>query len=174
MRRSIVLLPAVLALLAWTGLSGPMTSAAAIPSAPTGKDPYLKPVILDPHGRTIRLADFRGKVRVFEIWASWCGPCRMEIPQLNAIYERYRSRGLVVVGLSVDDRSSDVLRFVEEVPIRYPHGMMNPEAASVFGMGGGEMAIPLTFVVDRTGKLRRRFIGLMSPDLLEREIAAIL
>jgi cytochrome c biogenesis protein CcmG, thiol:disulfide interchange protein DsbE len=146
--------------------------AAGAPS-PTG-DPFLKPVIQDPHGRVIRLAEYKGKVRVFDVWASWCGPCRMEIPQLNTIYERYRARGLVVVGVSVDDSPADVLEFIRQVPIHYPQGMMNPEVASLLRLGEGGMAIPITLVVDRTGKLRKRFVGLMRPDFLEREIAALL
>ena len=170
----------VVAALGALGITGCLRGEAAIdgvvvagPSSATG-DPFLKPVIQDPHGRVIRLSEYKGKVRVFDVWASWCGPCRMEIPQLNSIYERYRDRGLVVVGVSVDDRPADVLDFIREVPIHYPHGMMNPEVASLLRLGGGEMAIPITLVVDRTGKVRKRFVGLMRPDFLEREIAALL
>ena len=139
-----------------------------------GQDRYLRPTLRDPQGRSIRLSEFKGKVRVFDIWASWCGPCRMEIPALNQIYERYRGQGLVVVGVSMDDVPADVVNFVREIPIHYPHGMMNPEMAEVLGIGEGQMSIPITLLVDRTGKLRRRFIGLVSPDLLEREIARLL
>jgi cytochrome c biogenesis protein CcmG, thiol:disulfide interchange protein DsbE len=166
--------------LAAAGLPGCLRQEAAVPEvrvagpASAPGDPFLKPVIQDPHGRVIRLSEYKGKVRVFDVWASWCGPCRMEIPQLNAIYERYRDRGLVVVGVSVDDRPADVLDFLKEVPIHYPQGMLNPEVAALLRLGEGQMAIPITLVVDRTGKLRKRFVGLMRPDFLEREIAGLL
>ncbi len=148
-----------------------MTIAA--PGAVPASDPYLRPVLLDPQGRAIRLADFKGKVRIFDVWATWCGPCRMGIPQLNTLYERYRDRGLVVVGISVDGDPADVARFVQEVPIHYPHGMMNRDAAALFEARGESMSIPITFVIDRSGKLRRRFIGLVGGGRLEKEISAL-
>ena len=114
--------------------------------------------VQDHLGRTVRLSDFRGKVRVFDVWASWCGPCRMGIPELNALYEHYREKGVVVVGISLDDTPADVARFVEEVPIHYPNGMMNPDLAALLGIGNEAMAIPITYVVDRTGKLRAKFV----------------
>jgi len=138
------------------------------------QDPYLRPILKDPQGRAMKLADFRGKVRVFELWASWCGPCRMEIPMLNRIYDRYRAKGVVIVGISLDDSPADVLQFVQEVPIQYPYGMMTREAAPLFGVGTETMAIPVTFVVDREGKLRNKFVGLTGGQRLERAIAELL
>src|SRR5262249_50842289 len=108
----------VLALaLAWGCGPGVPTrqSDAAIASPPprphAAGDPFLGLVLEDPHGRRIRLADFKERVRVFDIWATWCGPCRATIPQLNVVYEKYRDRGLVVIGVSVDDDASSVLEF---------------------------------------------------------------
>ncbi|PYS95288.1 MAG: hypothetical protein DMF50_09425 [Acidobacteria bacterium] len=92
--------------------------APALP-ARAASDPSLPIVLQDPQGRTIRLADFGGKVRLFDVWATWCGPCRMGIPKLNSLYARYRGRGLVVVGISVDDDPGYVVDFEREIPLRY-------------------------------------------------------
>lgn len=164
----------LLAVAALPAGSGPGAATAAPTARPQAADPYLKLVLDDPQGRRIRLSEFKGKVRVFDIWASWCGPCRMGIPALNTLYERYRDKGVVVVGVSLDDTPADVVRFTQEVPIRYPLGMMNPELAAVLGIGHGEMAIPLTFVVDRGGKLRARFTGLVSAARIESAVAGLL
>jgi thiol-disulfide isomerase/thioredoxin len=151
--------------------AAPPRSPAAPQSPGTEKDPSLGVVLQDPHGRAIRLSSFKGKVRVFDIWATWCGPCRMGIPHLNEIYERYRDRGVVVVGISVDDRPADVLEFQRNLPLRYPNGMINPQLEELFG---ATSEIPVTYVVDRAGKLRRKFIGLVDRTTLEREILGLL
>jgi thiol-disulfide isomerase/thioredoxin len=138
---------------------------------PADRDPYLELVLEDPQGRSIRLADFRGSVRVFDIWATWCAPCRVGIPHLNRIYERYRDRGLVVVGVSVDENPAAVVEFAREVPIRYPSGMMNPQADELLGRAE---ALPTTLLVDRSGRVRRTFFGVVDPETLEAEIQKLL
>ena len=167
-------LAAILAATPRGARSDPVGTAAAAPARAASADAYLKPLLEDPQGRTIRLADFKGKVRVFDVWASWCGPCRMGIPELNALYEHYREKGVVVVGISLDDTPADVARFVEEVPIHYPHGMMNPDLAVLFGIGNEAMAIPITYVVDRTGKLRAKFVGFVGAGRIERVVVGLL
>ncbi|MFQ5877500.1 MAG: TlpA family protein disulfide reductase [Acidobacteriota bacterium] len=136
-----------------------------------GADPYASLVLEDPHGRRIDLAPHRGKVRIFDVWATWCGPCRKIIPQLNALYERYRDRGLVVVGLSVDDQPAMVLQFQRGVPLKYPNGMFNSRAAELLGEPD---AVPTTFLVDREGRVRRKFVGLVDRRTLERAVQDLL
>ena len=140
------------------------------PAAPK-EDPYSKVVLEDTQGRKIPLARFAGKVRLFDIWASWCGPCRMGIPHLNRLYDHYQDQGLVVIGVSVDDRPADVEAFVKVTPIKYPSGMMNPGLGKVLGE---PESVPTSLLVDRTGRLRRRFVGYVEPELMEREIQKIL
>ena len=95
----------------------------------------------------------------------------MGIPQLNSLYERYRGRGLVVVGVSVDDDPAYVVEFEREIPLRYPNGMTNPDVESLFG----EMsAIPVTFLVDRSGRVRKKFVGLVDEETLEKAIEGLL
>ena len=143
---------------------------AAKPAGPP-EDPYSKVVLEDTQGRAIQLGRYAGKVRLFDIWASWCGPCRMGIPHLNRLFNRYRDRGLVVIGVSVDERPADVEAFVRVTPIKYPSGMMNPGLAKLLG---DTDAVPTSLLVDRTGRLRRRFVGYVEPELMEREIQKFL
>jgi cytochrome c biogenesis protein CcmG/thiol:disulfide interchange protein DsbE len=136
-----------------------------------GSDPFLSIVADDPHGRSLRFADFQGKVRVIDVWATWCGPCRMTIPELNALYERYRARGLVVIGVSVDDQPAAVLEFQRSVPMRYPSVMFNPPVALVIGQPS---SIPTTFVVGRDGAVHKTFIGYVDAATLEEEVRRLL
>jgi thiol-disulfide isomerase/thioredoxin len=145
-------------------------AAAAKPAGPP-EDPYSKVVLEDTQGRAIQMSRYAGKVRLFDIWASWCGPCRMGIPHLNRLYDRYRDRGLVVIGVSVDERPADVEAFVRVTPIKYPSGMMNPGLAKLLGETD---SVPTSLLVDRNGKLRRKFVGYVEPELMEREITKFL
>ena len=160
---------------AWPVLLVTLALAACSRSAPAagggGPDLFLSIVAEDPHGRALRFEDFRGKVRVIDVWASWCGPCRMTIPELNALYERYRGRGLVVVGVSVDDEPAAVLEFQRQVPVRYPIVMFNPHLALVIGQPS---SIPTTFLIDRDGALRKTFVGYVDAATLEAEVLRLL
>ena len=156
--------PALLGLCLVLAACGRRDTAAG---AGDGPDLFLSIVADDPHGRSLRFADFKGKVRVIDVWATWCGPCRMTIPELNALYQRYRDRGLVVIGVSVDDQPAAVLEFQREVPMRYPSVMFNPLLALVVGQPS---SIPTTFVVDRDGAVRKTFIGYVDAATLEAEV----
>jgi len=115
--------------------------------------------------------NFAGKVRVIDLWASWCGPCRMTIPELNTLYDQYREKGLVVVGLSVDDNPADVLDFQRNVPMRYPSGMFNRGLAARIGEPS---SIPTTLLIDRKGVLRKTFVGYVDVGTLEPLVRALL
>ena len=143
----------------------------AAPRRPSGPDPFLSLVAEDPHGRALRFSDFAGQVRIIDVWASWCGPCRMTIPELNVLYERYHGRGLVIIGVSVDDQPSAVLEFQRRVPVRYPTVMFNPPLAATIGQPA---SIPTTFVVDRGGTVVKTFVGYVDAATLEAEILKLL
>jgi thiol-disulfide isomerase/thioredoxin len=134
-------------------------------------DPYAKLSLLDPQGRTIRLSEFKGKVRLIDVWATWCGPCRMIIPHLNSLYGRYRGQGLVVIGVAVDSTPEEVMEFTRTVPLDYPTGMMNRDLTELLGRTS---AIPTSYLVDRNGRLRRKFIGYVEPETIEREVQKFL
>ena len=142
--------------------------SAASTGAPAGRDdPYAKLSLQDPQGRTIRLVDFKGQVRLIDVWATWCGPCRMIIPHLNRLSERYRGQGLVVIGVSVDEDPADVVEFTKNLPFKYPVGMMNREVIKLLG---DPDAVPTSYLIDRGGHLRRKFVGFVDPETIEREV----
>ncbi len=151
------------------------SSAGNGPAAQEGRgareDPYAGMVLQDTQGRAVPLGQFAGKVRLFDIWASWCGPCRMGIPHLNRLYDRFRDRGLVVIGVSVDERPADVEAFTRVIPIKYPSGMMNPQVEKLLG---SPEAVPTSYLVDRKGRLRRKFLGYVEPGIIEREVLKFL
>jgi thiol-disulfide isomerase/thioredoxin len=167
---------AVIATMAPTPAAPPAgPTAAPAPAAPPAavpkSDPYLDLVAEDPHGRPLHFKDFAGKIRIIDLWATWCGPCRMTIPELNALYDRHRGHGVVVIGISVDDDSAAVLEFQAQVPMRYPTAMFNPSIAALFGQPG---AIPTTYLVDRSGKVKRRYVGYVDAATLEADLARLL
>jgi thiol-disulfide isomerase/thioredoxin len=163
-------LGAALAAVLVLGGCGPGAGSSA-PRRSPGHDPFLALVMEDPHGRALHFSDFKGQVRIIDVWASWCGPCRMTIPELNALYGRYHGRGLVIIGVSVDDEPAAVLEFQRRVPVRYPTVMFNPPLALLIGQPS---SIPTTFVVDRGGEVVKTFVGYVDAATLEAEILKLL
>jgi thiol-disulfide isomerase/thioredoxin len=124
------------------------------------RDPVDLPAfdLTDLEGKTTSSADLKGKVVLVNFWATWCGPCRAEIPDLVALQDKYRDH-LVIVGISEDEGSVDtVKRFAAEQKMNYPIVMSNAEIRKVFP---GVMALPTTFVIDREGKMVQKHVGLL-------------
>ena len=111
-------------------------------------------------GKTVELKKLSGKVVVVNFWATWCGPCRVEIPGMLEVYGKYKSKGLEIVGISLDRGGwSVVTPFVEKMKITYPVVLGDGDVADAWG---GIQAIPATFVVDRKGKIVERHVGAVS------------
>jgi len=149
--------------------SGSMTSAAGKPA------PELKLKDLD--GKDVSLADYTGKVVFLNFWATWCGPCRIEIPWLIEMQGRYASRGFTVIGIAMDEEGKSVVApFIEkerfdvggqQLPMSYPILLGNDEASDKFG---GLLGYPTSFLISRDGKIVTRFQGLKSSDELVKAI----
>ena len=126
--------------------------------------PDLRMETLD--GETVSMADQRGKVVLVNFWATWCGPCREEIPYLVRLAERYPDH-LTVIGVSEDHGSSDaVAAFAAQYGVNYPIVMSTPEIKRAFP---GVFALPTSFVVDPEGRMVESHVGLISPVILEQE-----
>jgi thiol-disulfide isomerase/thioredoxin len=130
--------------------------------------PDFKLTALD--GKPITLAALQGKVVLLNFWATWCGPCRAEIPDLVALQERYSGR-LQILGLNVDDEEADIKQYVQETGINYPVAMTSNDVRIQFG---GIPALPTSFVLDTEGRVVQKHVGLWSPAVYETEIRALL
>lgn len=118
-------------------------------------------------GEVLRLSRLKGKVVLLDFWATWCLPCEETIPKLATLHQRYRERGLEVIGISVDDDVRDVPPYVQSHGIRYAVGL-DPEKDVMDAYG--VRSIPTTILVDRGGLLRGRWLG--TGGGLERELEA--
>lgn len=126
----------------------------------------------DLDGKTVRLSDFAGQVRIVDFWATWCPPCRKEIPHFQALHEKYGSRGLTLIGVALDETGADVVRpFVEEQKMTYTSVIGNHEVARQYG---GIDAIPTTFVIDRHGKVFRKYVGYRDYETFEADVKILL
>jgi thiol-disulfide isomerase/thioredoxin len=122
-------------------------------------------------GKPISIAAARGKIILLNFWASWCGPCRAEVPDLVELQERYKDR-LQVIGLVVDDDDMDAIhQFVKDFGINYPVGIAPVELRVQYG---GIPALPTSFVLDTQGRVVQKHVGLRDPALYEIEIRALL
>jgi thiol-disulfide isomerase/thioredoxin len=130
--------------------------------------PDFKLTALD--GKPITLAALQGKVVLLNFWATWCGPCRAEIPDLVALQERYKGR-LQIIGLNVDDEEADIQQYVQETGINYPVAMTSNDVRIQFG---GIPALPTSFLLDTEGRVVQKHVGLWNPAVYETEIRALL
>ena len=112
-------------------------------------------VITTLDGRTFDLAKLRGKVVLVNYWATWCAPCRKEMPKLNAFYRRYRDRGLEIIGISIDFPRDFLKAENAAKAVGYPTALSKAVSEDGFGKPQG---VPITWVVDADGKIRDRFI----------------
>ena len=152
-----------------------LASAALVSGAPI--DPIEAPrwTLTDVNGVEVKSEDLKGKVVVVDFWATWCAPCRVEIPGYIALQKKYESQGLVIVGMSVDAQGPGVVKkFIEQHGINYRIVMANDDVQAAFGGAEGLTAIPTTFIIDRTGKIRDRKVGAEHTDAFEARLVQYL
>jgi thiol-disulfide isomerase/thioredoxin len=146
----------------------PVNANAAAPAPAPAAPPELTDLppavsvtpLKDVNGAPFKLADFFGKVAVVNFWATWCGPCRREIPELVKLHKEFQSRGVEIVGLSTENPEASaekVRKFIQDFQIDYRIGWAPVEVAAPL-MQGHE-AIPQIFVISRDGRILKRFVG---------------
>ncbi len=148
----------------------PAPAGVCSPSAPRAD---LDFTLKDMNGRDVRLEDYKGKVVLLNFWATWCGPCRIEIPWFVDLQEHYRDRGLRVVGISVDDPPAELAPFAHELGINYPI-LVGRDREDVQKAFGPIFAVPITVLIGRDGRVCVKHVGPVSKAQFESEIRALL
>jgi cytochrome c biogenesis protein CcmG/thiol:disulfide interchange protein DsbE len=122
-------------------------------------------------GTTISLEDLRGKPVVINFWASWCPPCRVEAPLLERTWRAYKKRGLIFLGVNIQDRKEDALNYIREFDITYPNG---PDPTGEISIDYGVSGLPVTFFVSSKGEVVRRWVGAIEKSVLISSIEEIM
>jgi peroxiredoxin len=126
----------------------------------------------DANGKTVRLEDYKGKVILLDFFATWCGPCKIEIPWFMEMERKNKDRGFAVLGVSMDDEGWDIVKpFLAELGVNYRVVIGNDSTAQLYG---GVDALPTTFLIDRNGKIASVHIGLASKKVFEDGIEQLL
>lgn len=129
--------------------------------------------IKDVDGNDVPLSSYKGKVVLLNFWATWCGPCKAEIPGFVRLQEKYRDKGLVIVGYSVDDTAEKAKAYAAQYKMNYPIllGEGREEVQDAYGPIWG---IPASFIISKDGKVCRKHMGIAPEAVFEKEVAALL
>lgn len=145
-----------------------LSPAAAPAQGKKAPDLALK----DLRGRTVRLSDFKGKVVLVNFWATWCPPCRAEMPDLIKMQREYGERGLQVIGVTYPPQTArEVRRFIRKLGVNYPVAFGTKETKTLFDQGE---TLPVTIVIDREGNFRELIEGILLPEEFEQKIKPLL
>jgi peroxiredoxin len=126
----------------------------------------------DANGTTVTLADYKGKVVLLNFWATWCGPCKIEIPWFVEFEQQYKDRGFAVLGVAMDEEGWDIVRpYITEKRVNYRILMGTDQVAQLYG---GVESLPTTFMLDREGRIASTHIGLISKGDYKNEITQLL
>ena len=163
---------AVLALACLLQTCTPSRSGAAPVKSAKDRKPAPDFSLKDADGKLVRLSDYRGKVVLLDFWATWCGPCKIEIPWFIDMQRKNKDRGFVVLGVSMDDEGWEAVKpFVAEAGVNYRVVMGNDATAQVYG---GVDALPTTFLIDRTGNIAAVHVGLARKKDIEDGVEQLL
>ena len=123
-------------------------------------------------GRAVRLTDFRGKVVLLNFWATWCPPCRAEIPDLIKYQREYARQGLQVVGVTYPPQTrAEVRKFAKSMRVNYPVALGTRESKALFSQ---DETLPLTVIIDREGTIRGTIAGILLPQEFNEQIKPLL
>lgn len=139
--------------------------------APAAAD--LNFTLKDMHGADVTLSDYAGKVILLDFWATWCAPCRIEIPGFIEMFETYGDRGFVVLGVSVDDSPEALQLYAEELGMNYPV-LVGDGRDDIKEAYGPLVGFPTSYIIDRNGVICHRHTGYAVKDSFVREIEALL
>ena len=152
--------------------SAELESAAEEACSANAKPANLNFTLKDLSGKDVTLSAYKDNVILLDFWATWCAPCKIEIPGFIELYSKYKSRGFVVLGVSMDDSTPDVKPFVQKLKMNCPVliGMGREDIEQAFGLTG----LPTSFIISRDGKICGQHTGFAPKEQFEREIKALL
>jgi cytochrome c biogenesis protein CcmG/thiol:disulfide interchange protein DsbE len=127
--------------------------------------------VKDMNGATVNLADFKGKVILLNFWATWCGPCKVEIPEFIRAYAEHKDKGFVVLGVSIDDTADQLKTFAAKYKVNYPMLLNQDGLEEAYG---SIYAVPVSFFIGRDGLICRKQMGEVKKEMLERELKSLL
>jgi cytochrome c biogenesis protein CcmG/thiol:disulfide interchange protein DsbE len=158
---------AAMALAAWPACA--LDELEEVPSAGT---PSLDFVLKDMNGADVRLADFKGRPVLINFWATWCAPCKAEVPWLVEFAEKYRDERLAVIGISVDDAPEDIRAFAAEYKVTYPMlvGLGQDELREAFD---ASVIIPVSWLIKADGTVFAKAVGIHSKEWFDGKLQAM-
>jgi thiol-disulfide isomerase/thioredoxin len=165
----------VVALCTLTGLDlRPWTKPGIDKPGDTAQHPYpIAPKfrLTDITGKPLNLSDYQGKVVLLDFWATWCAPCRWEVPDLVELQGKYRASGLRVIGISLDDEAGPIRKFYREFDMNYPVAMGGDPVSDLFG---GIPGLPTTFLIGRDGRIHDKHVGARGMEFFEPKVRELL
>lgn len=120
-------------------------------------------------GNQVKLSDLRGRPVILNFWATWCGPCRVEMPDLVQAYQEHADEGLVVIGVNFQEGDPQIQEFAEEFDIPFPLAADTGDVARAYQV----RVMPSSYFIDKAGKVNTRWLGVLTPSVIEKNLAAI-
>ena len=129
--------------------------------------------LTDLNGQKHRFSDYRGKIILVNFWATWCPPCRKEMPGFNRVYQQWKSHNFVILGIAMDNPDA-VRTFISEAPVDYPILLANNSAAELSRLFGNHQGLlPYSILFDHNGSIRYRAGGLLSEEKLDQQLSEL-
>gem|GEM_PF-307948 len=151
----------------------PIAARAKVSASASSDNPQAPDFALpELNGQTLRLSDYRGKVVLLDFWATWCGPCQMEIPGFIQLQNKYRDQGFTVIGVSLDDSTEPVKEFYNEFKMNYPVAMNGSKKVDL--LYGGIIGLPTAFLIGRDGRIYAKHSGAQPNSVFEDEVKLLL
>jgi cytochrome c biogenesis protein CcmG/thiol:disulfide interchange protein DsbE len=150
--------------------AAPQSDLSTVPVPTDFAAPEL--TLTDLQGATRSLADYRGQVVLVNLWATWCPPCKEEMPAFQAFYNKHADRGFVIIAINDGDPTSDVLQFVKDYELTFPVWLDPTYIATEQAFK--TLNLPSSFVIDRNGTVRLMWVGGISRKMLDKHVTPII